>query len=261
MEADRVLRGALVGAGSIAPYHLTAWSHTSGVEIVAICNRTVEKAQALAGRFGVEPDRVYSDLDTMLDAEPGLNFVDIATAPDLHFSHVEIAAAHSVNVLCQKPFALSLNDALAMIDACSRAGVLLSINENWRWRSWYRGIRDLLAQEGIGAVRYVRVAAHRNGTLGLSDGSVPAMLTRQPFMKHMPRLIVLEWAIHLIDTLRMLLGEPNWVHAAMTHVSEHVAGEDRALMTFGFGDIVASIDVRLGDDWTGKSCRRCSKMS
>jgi predicted dehydrogenase len=59
----------------------------------------------------------------------------------------------------------------------------------------------------------------------------------------MPRLIVFEWAIHLIDTLRMLLGEPSWVHATMAHVSPHVAGEDRALMTFGFGEIIASIDV------------------
>jgi predicted dehydrogenase len=243
LKADRILRGALVGAGTIAPYHLTAWSHTPGVEIVAICNRTLEKAHALARRFDIAAGHVYGDLNSMLTSERNLDFVDVVTAPDLHRRHVEIAAGHGVNVLCQKPFAPSLADACAMIDACSRAGVLLSINENWRWRSWYRTIRDLVADDGIGTLRYVRIATHRNGTLGLLDGREPAMLTRQPFMRHMPCLIVLEWAIHLIDTLRMLVGEPNWVHASMMHVSPHVAGEDRALMTFGFGEMVASIDV------------------
>jgi predicted dehydrogenase len=243
LEANRVLRGALVGAGSIAPYHLTAWSRTPGVEIIAICNRTIEKAQALADRFGIEPDHVYGDLEKMLAAEGDLDFVDIVTAPDLHRTYVEITAAHGVNVLCQKPFAPSMDDACAMIDACKRAGVLLSINENWRWRGWYRKISDLLAEDSIGTLRYVRIAAHRNGTLELPDGSTPAMLIRQPFMKQMTHLIVLEWGIHLIDTLRMLFGEPRWVHASMTHVSPHVTGEDRALMTFGFGEVVASVDV------------------
>jgi predicted dehydrogenase len=243
LEADRVLHGALVGAGSIAPYHLTAWSHTPDVEIVAICNRTVEKAQTLAQTFGIGLDHVYDDLEMMLSSERGLDFVDIATAPDLHRSHVEIAAAHGVSVLCQKPFAPTLDNARAMIDACNQAGVLLSINENWRWRSWYRKAKSLLRNGDIGRIRYVRIAAHRNVTLGLPGGGEPALLTRQPFTKHMPHLIVFEWGIHLIDTLRMLLGEPSWVHAQMAHVSPYVAGEDRALMTFGFGDIVASVDL------------------
>jgi predicted dehydrogenase len=243
MEDDRVFRGALVGAGSIAPYHLTAWSHTPGVEIVAICNRTVEKALTLAQRFGIGLDHVYDDLEMMLSSERGLDFVDIATAPDLHRSHVEIATKHGLNILCQKPFAPSLDDACAMIDACKRAGVLLSINENWRWRGWYRSVQDLLSEEAIGKLRYVRMAAHRNVTLELPGDGEPALLMRQPFTRSMTRLIVFEWGIHLIDTLRMLLSEPSWVHAQMARVSPYVAGEDRALMTFGFGDIVASVDL------------------
>jgi D-apiose dehydrogenase len=243
LNSNRILRGAVAGAGSIAPYHLIAWSRTPRVKIVAICNRTLAKGEDLARRFDIESDHVYSDLDSMLASEQGLDFVDIVTALDLHRTHVEIAASHKVNVLCQKPFAPSMDDAFAMIDACRQAGILLSINENWRWRSWYRTVRDLLTDDGIGTLRYVRIAAHRNGTLGLPDGSEALMLVRQPFMKQMPRLIVLEWAIHLIDTLRMLIGEPNWVHASMAHVSPQVVGEDRALMTFGFGDAIASIDV------------------
>src|SRR5687768_13167700 len=90
---ERTLRGAMIGAGSITPYHLTAWSHTEGIEIVAIYNRTIDKAQTLAARFDIGSNRVYDDLATMLDREIGLDFVDVATAPDLHRPHVEAAAA------------------------------------------------------------------------------------------------------------------------------------------------------------------------
>lgn len=244
--ADRTLRGAMIGAGSIAQYHMAAWSHTEGVEIVAIYNRTIEKAQALAARFAIDPARVYDDLDAMLDRESGLDFVDIATAPDFHRPHVEAAAARRINVLCQKPIAPSLADAHAMIEACRRAGVLLSVNENWRWRSWYREVRRLLDEGTVGSPRYARIAAHRNVTLGLPGRSPTGLLARQGYTRTMPRLILYEWGIHLVDTLRMLLGEPRWVHAAMARLSPHVAGEDRALMTFGFGEggeVATSIDI------------------
>jgi len=236
----------MIGAGSITPYHLTAWSHTEGVEIVAIYNRTIEKAQTLAARFGIGSDRVYDGLAAMLDRETGLDFVDVATVPDLHRPHVEAAAARKVNVLCQKPLAPSLADAHAMIDACRRAGVLLSVNENWRWRSWYRDVRRLLDEGTVGRPRYARIAAHRNVTLGLPGSAPTGLLTRQSYTRTMPRLILYEWGIHLVDTLRMLLGEPRWVHATMARLSPHVAGEDRALMTFGFGkagEITASVDI------------------
>jgi predicted dehydrogenase len=236
----------MIGAGSIAQYHLAAWAHTDGVELVAIFNRTIEKAQRLAVRFGIDPGRVYDDLESMFNRESGLDFVDIATAPDLHRSHVEGAAARGINVLCQKPLAPSLADARAMIDACERAGVLLSVNENWRWRSWYRDVRRLLEDGAVGGPRYARIAVHRNVTIGLPGQAEPGLMERQSYTRTMPRLILYEWGIHLVDTLRMLLGEPRWVHAAMSRLSPHVAGEDRALLTYGFGEdgeITTAIDI------------------
>jgi predicted dehydrogenase len=60
-------------------------------------------------------------------------------------------------------------------------------------------------------LRYVRVAAHHNVTLGPPDGQPPGLLVRQAYTRDIPKLIVYEWGIHLIGTLRMLLGEPQWV--------------------------------------------------
>ncbi len=240
---DQPLRGALIGTGSIAPYHLTAWQRAPGLEIVALCNRTVAKAHDLAERFGIDRARIYDDLDELLARERELDFVDVALAPDLHRAAVEAAAARGLHVICQKPLAASLDEAQAMLAACDQAGVLLSVNENWRWRAWYRQVQQLLRQGALGRLRYARITAHRNVTLGSPDGQPPGLLVRQAYTRDMPRLLVYEWGIHLIDTLRMLLGEPQWVHARMDKVSEQFAGEDRALMTFGFGEVVASIDI------------------
>lgn len=237
------LRGALIGTGNIAPFHLTAWARTPGVAIVALGNRTIEKAQALASQFGVSADRVYGDIEHLLERETELDFVDIALAPDRHRAATEAAAARGVHVFCQKPLAPSLADAEAMAAACERAGVLLSVNENWRWRAWYRQVKAILDEGRLGRLRYVRIGHHRNVTLGPPDGSLPGLLTGQAYTGSLPHLILYEWGIHLLDTLRYLLGEAQWVHAHMSRVSPHFKGEDRALMAVGFGDVVASIDI------------------
>lgn len=237
------MRGALIGTGSIAPYHLAAWRNVAGVEIVALCNRTIEKARALAERFGIEAAHVYGDVEELLARESDLQFVDIATAPDLHRAQTEAAAAHGLHVLCQKPLAPSLEEAQSMLAACQRANVLLSVNENWRWRSWYREVKRQLQQGVLGRLHYVRVTNHHSVTLPRPDGNLPPLLERQAYTRAMPRLIVFEWGIHLIDTLRMLLGDPQWVHAHMAHVSPLCAGEDRALILLGFGEVIACLDL------------------
>jgi predicted dehydrogenase len=148
-----------------------------------------------------------------------------------------------LHVLCQKPLAPSLEEAQAMRAACQAAGVLLSVNENWRWRGWYRAVQQHLRQGTLGRLRYVRISSHHNGTLARVDGSLPSLFVRQAYTRAMPRLLVFEWGIHLIDTLRMLLGDPQWIQAHMAHVSPLCAGEDRALMMLGFGEVVACLDL------------------
>lgn len=239
---DRVLRGAMLGCGHVALFHLRAWARIEGVTIVALANRTVGKAEARAREFGIPLEQVYSDYRELLDKE-GLDFVDIATAPNIHRQQVEAAAARGLHVLCQKPFAPTLDDAQAMIAAGDRAGVLFSINENWRWRSWYREVKRLLDEGTIGRPRYVRLYRHSNSTLPHPDGSLPALFIKQPYTAEMNRLIFYEWGVHLVDVLRFLLGEVTRVHARMDRVSPLCKGEDRAIVTLEVGGVTGLIDI------------------
>jgi predicted dehydrogenase len=232
----------MLGCGHICPFHLRAWAEIEGVEIVALANRTVGKAEAQAQEFGISLSHVYSDYRELLEGER-LDFVDIATAPHIHRQQVEAAAAHGLHVLCQKPFALTLEDACAMSAACEGAGVLLTINENWRWRAWYREIKRLLDQEAIGRPRYVRIARHSNGALPGPGGNLPPLFINQAYTMEMDRLILYEWGIHLIDVLRFLLGDVTSVYARMDRVSPLCKGEDRALLILEVGGVTGLIDI------------------
>ena len=68
-EPPTILRGALLGCGHVAPFHLRAWAEIEGVEIVALANRTVSKAEALAREFGIPLAHVYGDHRELLDSE------------------------------------------------------------------------------------------------------------------------------------------------------------------------------------------------
>jgi predicted dehydrogenase len=241
-KSQRTLRGAMLGCGHICPFHLRAWAQIEGVEIVALANRTVGKAEARATEFGISLSHVYSDYRDLLEHEE-LDFVDIATAPHIHRQQVEAAAAHGLAVLCQKPFAPTLEDARVMIAACERAGVLLSINENWRWRSWYREVKRLLDEGTIGRPRYVRIARHTNITLPRPDGELPPLFINQAYTMDMDRLILYEWGIHLIDVLRFLFGDVTSVYARMDRVSSLCKGEDRAHLTLEVGGVTGLIDI------------------
>lgn len=240
--SKRKLRGALFGCGHIAAYHLKAWSQIENVEIISLANRTRSKAEALGREYGIPSPHIYSDHRELLENEK-LDFVDIATAPDVHRRQVEDAADKAVHVLCQKPFAPTLEDAQAMIAACERAGILFSINDNWRWRSWYREIKTLLAAGTIGKPHYARFVRHSNITLPLADGGLPALFINQSYTQEMDRLIVYEWGIHLLDVTRFLFGEIHNIHARMDRISSICKGEDRALLTMEVGGVVCLIDI------------------
>lgn len=241
-SAKRVLRGALLGCGHVSPFHLRAWEQIDQVEIVALANRSIETAQARAVEFGIRLDHVYSGYRDLLEREV-LDFVDVATAPHVHAEQVQAAAAHGIHVLCQKPLAPSLEEARSMIAACNRAGVLLSVNENWRWRSWYRMVKSLLVKGTIGPVHYIRVARHNDGALPARCGALPQLYINQPYLLETEKLILYEWGVHLIDVVRFLLGEVTSVYARMEKVSPLGKGEDRVLLTLGLGRVTAVIDI------------------
>ena len=87
------LRGVGIGAGYFAPFQYEAWTRIPEVEIVALYNRTEERARPLMAQFGVA--RYYDDWKAMLDRERP-DFVDIITPPETHEEMCAFAAARGI---------------------------------------------------------------------------------------------------------------------------------------------------------------------
>ena len=115
-----ILRFAIFGTGFWSLYQLADWRELPDVECVALYNRTHSKADALAREFHVPS--VYYDPQELIAREK-LDFIDIITDADRHRPLVEMAAAHKIPVICQKPMARTLADSTAMVAACRKAEV------------------------------------------------------------------------------------------------------------------------------------------
>ena len=120
------IRVGVIGAGAISQVaHLPVLRRLPGVEVAAICDNDVSKAQALAARFDVK--ETYDDIEEVL-RYANVDAVVICTPNHLHEIHVTSALAAGVHVLCERPLALTLAGAAASLDPI-RARLLAELAE------------------------------------------------------------------------------------------------------------------------------------
>jgi predicted dehydrogenase len=209
------LRFAILGTGYWARYQLAAWGELPGVRCVALYNRTRAKAANLAREFGVPA--VFDDAEELMRRERP-DFVDIITDVDTHRRFVELAAAHRISAICQKPLAPTLADARAMLAACQKAGVPLLVHENWRWQTPLRALKRILDSGVIGRVFRARLTY---------SNSYP-VFEKQPFLKELEQFILADFGTHILDTTRMLFGEATSLFCRTSRVNPGIRGEDVA---------------------------------
>lgn len=217
---NSTLSGGLIGCGFFAINHLHAWRNIAGTEITAICDRDPARLAAVGDQFGIT--RRYTDAAAMLAAED-LGFVDIVTTVPSHRNLVELAARHRRPVICQKPFAATMADARAMVDACSTAGVPLMVHENSRWQHPIQVMRTVLDCGEIGAPFWGRIS-FRSGY---------DIVAGQPYLAMGERFILEDLGIHVLDVARFLFGEVASLAARTNRVNPNVKGEDAAAVLLG----------------------------
>jgi len=221
------LRGVAVGAGYFSQFHYDAWQRTPDTQIVALCDLDAGRAEEMARRFAIP--RVYADADAMLDAERP-DFVDIITPPESHRALCATAGAYGTHVLCQKALAPTVSEAVTLVREAEEAGIRLMVHDNFRFQPWHREIRRLIDGGAVGDV--LAIAARTR----MGDGwQEDAYLSRQPYFRTMPRLLVFETGVHVIDVFRFLAGsEVQRVFALVRQRNRAIAGEDAALMVLEF---------------------------
>jgi predicted dehydrogenase len=209
------LRFAVVGTGFWSHFQVAAWKELEGVELVALYNRTLAKAQALAKTFGVKA--VYDDIEELF-AKHELDFVDIITDVDTHLSFTKKAAENGLDVVCQKPMAGSLRQAQEMLSFCESAGVKLFVHENFRWQAPIRELKKALDSGVIGSAFKAR----------LSFCSGFPVFDNQPFLAELEHFIIADVGSHVLDISRFLFGEMQQVYCVTKTVNKKIKGEDVA---------------------------------
>src|SRR5688572_993796 len=221
------LRIGMVGAGWVTQYHLPAWKKLRGrARVVAIADPAAPAREVRQASFDIAD--AFASCEAMLEAM-ALDAVDVCTPREAHAPTVAAVAARGLPVLCQKPLAPTLTEAEALVAAIG-PGARLMVHDNWRFRPVYRHLKTWLDANVAGRLRAVRLDYLSSGMIPVADGSRPA-LTRQPFVRSLPRMLVSEILIHHLDALRYLLGELEVVSAHLERTNDEIIGEDVAIVS------------------------------
>jgi predicted dehydrogenase len=144
------MRVGIAGAGTMGAVHAAAWRNTKA-ELVGCMSSNPAQSGELALRHAI---RAFSDYAELIKA---VDIVDICTPTPLHKAMAIEAAAAGKHVICEKPLALNLQDANAMIDACNATGVRFFVGMVVRFFPQYRTARELVASDRIGQVGVLRL--------------------------------------------------------------------------------------------------------
>jgi 1,5-anhydro-D-fructose reductase (1,5-anhydro-D-mannitol-forming) len=196
MEDHSSTGWGLIGASTIAAEHMIgAIRAQPGHQVVAVTSTSAERGRAYADRHAIASS--YGTVNELL-ADPAVQVVYISTTNELHLTQVLAAAAAGKHVLCEKPLALSVGDALSMVRACHQAGVVVATNHHLRNAATHRKIRDLVRDGAIGKPLYARV---------FHAVYLPTHL--QGWRLNKPQAgagVILDITVHDVDTLRFILG-------------------------------------------------------
>lgn len=187
MTPQPPFRAAIIGCGRMAQGHARAYLADPRVELVACADISDEAAAAFAGEFGI-PHR-STDYRKMLERDRP-EVVSICTHHQFHapmtIDTAGIAAPQAI--LCEKPIALDLASADAMIAACQASGTLLVVGHQRRYGRQYVAAREAIASGRLGEIISIDAFGH-------------------------PRSSLLVDSTHTVDLVRSFLGDPRgaWV--------------------------------------------------
>ncbi|HSC74609.1 MAG TPA: Gfo/Idh/MocA family oxidoreductase [Pseudomonadales bacterium] len=221
-----MLRFALIGCGRIAKRHseLLGSGHIEGATLAAVCDRHLTRAEKMAEHWQVP---AYADMHEMMQKE-NIDVVSVLTPSGEHAANVVALAPYGKHILVEKPMALTLDDADAMIRACDENNVRLFVVHQNRFNVPVVKLAEACEHGRFGKlvlgtlrVRWSRDQRYYNqdawrGTWA-QDGGVLA-----------------NQAIHHIDMLGWLMGDVESVFAKSITALVDIEAEDTAVATVKF---------------------------
>ena len=163
IDTEKKLKIGIIGAGWIAEAHIDMYRKMPDVDIVAVADLIPGKAQALCERYGVEGVHYYLSGHEMLEAEQ-LDAVSVCTYNCQHAPCAIDALEHGCHVLLEKPFTVTLDEAIEVMRAEKKSGKILSLGFQPRMATNMQMIKKIVDSGELGKVYYLQAGGgRRNG--------------------------------------------------------------------------------------------------
>jgi len=146
---DQKLTIGIIGLGGVAQAHLQAFDLLDNLTIVSVCDVRMDVADAVSKRVSAI---AYTDYRDLL-AEGNIELVMVLTPASTHREIVEAVAAAGIHVFCEKPIAVTLEDAEAMVATCKQAKVKLFYGSCYRYLPAIVKAKQLIQSGAIGDVQ------------------------------------------------------------------------------------------------------------
>ena len=153
--SGRRLKVGIIGTGWIAEAHIESYKQMDDVDIVAAADLIPGKAEAFMKRYGVEGVHFYPSHKEMIDNEQ-LDAVSICTYNTQHAVPTIYALEHGVNVLLEKPFTVTLDEAVEVCRAEKKSGKILSIGFQPRVDVNMQMIKKIVESGELGKIYYIQ---------------------------------------------------------------------------------------------------------
>lgn len=200
------LRVAIIGAGQVADrVHASYYSTRNDVQMAAVMDSRLEQAQAFAGRHAIPS--AWQDVHKMLQAvEPDV--VSVCSPNRFHYEHVMAALEAGCHVMCEKPPAMTPQEADRMRIAARRSGKVLAYDFHHRFALDTQLLREAVMNGTFGEIYFTTAQALRR--CGVPGWGV---FTNKSLQGGGP---LIDIGIHMLDAAMYVLGFP-----AVKRVSAH----------------------------------------
>ena len=236
MASSQTFRVGLVGCGRISKNHLEAIDKIDGLELIAVCDIDPERAKRAGAEWKVPYFKSY---ERML-AESKTDVVTIATPSGLHPAQGIAAAEAGKHVVMEKPMAISLTGADALLHACDKAGVQLFVVKQNRLNPPVQLLKRAVDRNRFGRIYLASCAVHWarpqeyydqapwRGTWEFDGGA---------FMNQ---------ASHYVDLIQWLMGPVESVMAKTATLARRIETEDTGVAILKFRNgALGSIEVTM----------------
>jgi len=149
--AARAVGVGLVGYGAIARNHAASISATEGLRLSGVCDISKERREQAARELEVP---VHENAGVMFD-DPDVELVVVGTPPVAHTDAVLAALAANKHVVCEKPFALHVDEVDRMVDSAATRDRILTVFQSRRWDPDFLALRDVVHSGRIGELFYM----------------------------------------------------------------------------------------------------------